>query len=347
MIKRISVLFLCFVLCLCVGCKAEKEENNAESSSNISSVEEVSSEPEPVITATNMLTGLQSENLEAMKKRPIAIMINNLSVAQKVQTGLGQADIVYETEVEGGITRLMAVFQDVSSVGQLGTIRSARYDYIDLAMGHNAVYCYHGADKVYAEAHLSDTARILVDTNNCGKRIKNGLSKEHTLYTYGDKLWDYVNQKVKKFDYPDQKPWQEFSTDEISYSNPANSVTVKFSGAAKSTFKYDAETKKYIRFANGTERKDFVSGESLYFKNVFVLLTSITDREDGLHKAIKLSSGDGYYISNGTYTPIKWKKGASDDPLVMTNVDGSTLHVNAGNSFVCIASKSYSKPTIE
>ena len=80
-------------------------------------------------------------------------MINNISVAQSVQTGLSKADIVYETEVEGGITRLLAVFQDITAAEKIGTIRSARYPYVDLAMGHNAIYVHCGQDGTYCEPH--------------------------------------------------------------------------------------------------------------------------------------------------------------------------------------------------
>lgn len=73
-------------------------------------------------------------------------MINNISTAQPVQTGLNKADIIYETEVEGGITRLMAVFQDITTAEKIGTIRSARYPYVDLAMGHNAIFIHCGQD---------------------------------------------------------------------------------------------------------------------------------------------------------------------------------------------------------
>ena len=59
--------------------------------------------------AVNPLTGLKNLPKEKANARPVAVMINNISVAQRVQTGLNAADIIYETEVEGGITRLMAV----------------------------------------------------------------------------------------------------------------------------------------------------------------------------------------------------------------------------------------------
>lgn len=57
---------------------------------------------------------------------------------------MSQADILYEAPAEGGITRMMAVFQSVEGVGDLGSVRSARDYYVSLALGHDAVFLHAG-----------------------------------------------------------------------------------------------------------------------------------------------------------------------------------------------------------
>ena len=59
------------------------------------------------------------------EQRPVAVMINNIGEAMP-QSGIGQADVIYEMIVEGGITRLMAVFSDYSGLEKIGPVRSAR-----------------------------------------------------------------------------------------------------------------------------------------------------------------------------------------------------------------------------
>lgn len=339
MIKKLSVLLVCLSLLLTVGCGG-KNKNNTDSSAQSNLTE---SQSTPLV---NNLTGLLDCAADKVNNRPVAIMINNISVAQKVQTGLNFADIVYETEVEGGITRLLAVFKDVSVVEKIGTIRSARYDYIDLAMGHNAIFVHHGLDKTYAAGHLKDADSFEVSTKNGGMRVQNGLATEHTLYANGSKMFESINKKFTTTQ-ENQPMWQNFSTDEIKFSDTANSVSVKFSGAQRTVFKYDAETKEYIRYTKDKEIKDYETGESIRFKNVFVLNTSISNRPDKYHKNISLDSGDGYYVVNGTYTPIKWSKGDASNPFTFTNLDGSALTVNAGSSWVCIADKERSTPKFE
>lgn len=338
MYRKILAILLCGLMIFLVGCGGKKNED-------VSSQVSTNSEPEKITYYTNNLTGENNmTDKDKADNRPVAVMVNNISIAQKVQTGLTEADIVYETEVEGGITRLMAVFKDISKVEKIGTIRSARYPYIDLAMGHGAIYVHHGQDKTYAKPHLRDTQTFAVGENNAGVRIRNeGLAAEHTLYGYGKKIWEWFEKKNYDTKLKSAENWQTFASEDrkVEFSDLADTVTVKFSNAYTSVFKYDAESGKYIRFFRDTERKDYYTGKSELFKNIFVLKTAITYYPDGKHKKVDLSSGSGYYCVNGTYTPIKWKKGSSSNGLKFTLEDGTPLEVSQGNSWVCFHSKSF------
>ncbi len=333
MVKKLFAAFLCLSLLCFVGCGT----NDTSKPSDVSE-----SKPEPTLYVNN-LTGVEDITDKAVaSRRPVAVMINNISIAQKVQTGLTQADIVYETEVEGGITRLLAVFKDISKVEQFGTVRSARYPYIDLAMGHDAIYVHHGQDPTYAKPHLKDTQSFTLSEGNAGKRLKNGLASEHTLYGDGAKLWNYFESKTKfDLELDTVKNWQKFAEKDktVALENAANTITVPMSNSYKSVFKYDTESGKYVRYFKDTLRKDYISGESEYFENVFVLLTSITDYPDGYHRKVALDSGEGYYCVNGTYTKIRWSKGNASDSFKFTDESGNALEVSQGNSWVCIAKK--------
>lgn len=162
-LRKFAAMALCALLLGAAGCKNAPEEAEVSSEPEIISSEaESSSEPEK-LSYLNPLTGLYGEK-DITNNRPVAVMINNIKVAQNVQCGINDADIVYETEVEGGITRLMAVYQDISSVDRIGTVRSARYPYVDMAMGHDAVYIHCGSDPNYCRPHLNDLDHIDVDT---------------------------------------------------------------------------------------------------------------------------------------------------------------------------------------
>jgi len=351
MLKRIFCLTLCFCLCSLVGCGSGADDLSIQLTSQPLVV---SSEPEkPIVTYTNPLTGEDGLTKAVSKQRPVAVMINNISVAQPVQTGLNKADIIYETEVEGGITRLLAVYQDIKSVEKIGTVRSARYDYIDLALGHNALYVHHGQDNYHAKPHLNSIVRLILDTNNAGVRISNGLSSEHTLYGYGKEIWQYFKTNGTKTTLTKDNTWQTFADKEtpVEYERKAKGVTVAFSYSYKTNFKYDEKTGLYQRYFNGTLRKDYNTKETIDVKNVFVLDASITRYpgcSDGKgHMKVNLTSGTGYYFVNGTYKTIKWSKGSSSAPLKLMNNDGTPLEVNPGKSWVCISDFSKFKPVID
>ncbi len=345
MFKKLLALTLCLTLALCFTACKKKPDDTASSS-----VPVVSSEPPKPITYINPLTGENDLNKSQALRRSVAVMVNNISVAQPVQTGLNYADVVYETEVEGGITRLLAVFKDFKSVKQLGTIRSARYDFIDLALGHGAIYAHHGQDNYHAGGRLGSIDRIVIGTNNGGSRISNGLSSEHTLYGYGDKLWATIekmgiNTKLKS----EEKPWQTFAKEEetVAFEKNATTVSAPFNSSYNTVFKYDTATKRYTRYFGTAIRKDYKTGEAVTVKNVFILNSTITPFpgcSDGKgHRKVYLNGGTGYYCVNGTYTAIKWTKKGTNSPVQFTKTDGSELTVDVGNSWVCIVDGSRSK----
>lgn len=283
----------------------------------------------------NRLTGEALEKESDKDIRPVAIMINNMSTAQKVQSGVTYADIVFETEVEGGITRMMAVFSDISKVpDNIGSVRSARVVYPHIAMGLGAVYFHAGSDDEYCTPEMKKIGVNSVDINRYAKysfRKPNGLSSEHTLYTKAELLnkaiEDYDFGKVKK-----TEPFANFAENGETVT-PAGSaavnVKVPFSSGYVTKFTYDSATGKYNKSKPSGSCKES-------YKNIFVLKTAMSHYPNGKHRKIDLTSGSGYYISNGAYEEIKWSKGDANDAFTFTKADGTTLTVNTGNSYVCI-----------
>ena len=147
----ISTLIIFSLLLSGCGKKAEQPADDASSAAT------VVSEPEPDKGSLNTLTGIYGTlDDSAVGKRPVAVMINNISTAQPVQTGLNKADVVFECLVEGGISRLMAVFSDLSQCEKLGTIRSARYSYVQLAKSLDAIYVHCGMDDTYTRPYAKE-----------------------------------------------------------------------------------------------------------------------------------------------------------------------------------------------
>lgn len=354
-------LLFCLLSCACVlslllcGCGTTGGQVP-----DFEEVPESSEEPVPEhVGFYNNLSGLyELDTKEKESARPVAIMINNISVAQKVQSGLGKASIVYESFAEGGITRLLAVFKDAASIPQVGSLRSARYSYIDLACGHDAVYVHCGRDPNYTLTKMTNMGLDNYDFNSgyggpyCF-RVDNGLAWEHRLFTNGELLVKALEDGGRRMTVDDKHSgaWANFADeDEIvkPIGSKAKEISVFFSASYVTNFKYDNESGLYLKFNRDTPNIDGDTGEQYGYKNLFVLFTNVGTFDDNYRVYSELKGGDGYYICNGSCQPIKWAKGDVYDSFKFTDEDGHSLLVNAGNSYVCLTSLSArSRTTIE
>ena len=300
----------------------------------------VENKPEPVEEKKVQIVDTESTS------RPFAVMINNISVARPLQSGLQDAYIIYEMIVEGGITRYMALFLD-QNTERIGSVRSARHYYLDYALENDAIYCHHGqSDQAQADFNKGLVDRIVVDNGNTGWRDKNlNVSTEHTLFTSIAKLKNGVGKKRTERNKDLLLDYSVDSLDLASMENAtvANEVSIKYSNATTSSYTYDADTKVYKRFVNGKEHKDYVTKEQYTFKNIITYQVNNYNLNDGSGKGRQgldnIGSGTGYYISEGYAVPITWEKKDRASQTIYKFADGTDLKVNDGNTFIQIQPK--------
>lgn len=82
------------------------------------------------------------------RRRPVAVMLSNI-ISACPQSGISRAGVIYEAPVEGGITRLMGLFENYDDLEKIGSVRSCREYYVYLAAGFDALY-YHYGQAAYA-----------------------------------------------------------------------------------------------------------------------------------------------------------------------------------------------------
>lgn len=308
--------------------------------------------PTPYTGPTNPLTGEPMDE-ELTNNRPVAIMLNNLKVALP-QQGQSQADIIYEVLVEGAITRMMGVYQDTTGIEKIGAIRSSRTYYLELALGHDAIYIHAGGSEdaytnisAWGVASL-DGVRGNYMSNTDGEnlmwrdseRLKTS-SLEHTVVTTGDtiveKLASYTNlRRELADDYTYEMLFTEDGTPEGG--GVAEEITVPFSSYKTGLFHYDSEIGKYYVDEYGEAYIDGNTGDQVAVTNVIIIETACTATYDALdHINVDLhSGGTGYFACGGSYIPITWSKSYPDGQLVYTMEDGTPLTLGQGNSYVNI-----------
>ena len=167
---------------------------------------------EPEIPANqNLLTGLGDLSEEAIGKRPVAVMVNNVEKAMP-QYGIGQADIIFEIPVEGDVTRFMALYGDYTKVPKICPIRSCRYYFPAISQGFDAFYVNWGIDETvsdYLKSLNMDQIEGITNTGGLFGRDQDkrnqGYALEHTGYFDGTQLASYIETKGLRTDLKEDK----------------------------------------------------------------------------------------------------------------------------------------------
>lgn len=341
--KKLWVL-LCILLILSfTGCKKEEPQTIIRESTQINGTSE-STLGKYVNGEINPLTGLFIDK-EAASRRPIGIMINNLKAAQP-QSGIGQADVIYETLVEGSICRLFALFQDFDAE-KIGPIRSARHYFLDFSFDFDAIYVHYG-----------QSPQATVAFNELDPPHLNGLSgldsimcfqdpervRPHSTYSSLDGLmaaWEYVGyrKEIESKYINDSK--LKFSEEEYTPDSTilASKVTLLFSNYSQPWFEYNEDDSMYYRFQYDEPQIDVETGKQLKFKNIIVQLADMWvisgDTEGRLDMSL-ISSGSGYFITNGKVVPITWKKTSHESPTHYYLENGTELLLNKGKTWIAV-----------
>ena len=284
--------------------------------------------------------------------RPIAVMIDNHQDAWP-QAGLNDAYMVYEIIVEGGESRLMALFKGVD-LEKIGPVRSARHYFLDYALENDAIYVHYG----WSPQAESDIAKYDVDNINGISessssfwRVKDKNSPHNVATSIEDILQIAESKKYKttsnaesvlnyvadEFNLSDKS--SETTSSDSSVMN-AEVVTIPYSDLHTVRYEYNEETKRYTRYARNIIQTDWDTDEDITTKNIIIEFVENYELNDGENKGRQTLSNigtyDGYYITNGQAIKIKCTKSARDEKTIYTDLNGNEIEVNDGNTWVNI-----------
>lgn len=320
--------------------------------------QETAAQPEenlPEGMCRSYLTG-KLVSTEIGQKRPVAVMLNNIIDACP-QAGIAQAEVVYEAPVEGGITRLMGIFEDYKDLEKIGSVRSCRNYYVKYAEEFDAIYVHYG-QAVYAVDLLNSDE---ID-NISGLQYQDGVGaidgyvsedifyrtddrpSPHNCYTSGDRILSAIEQKEYDTEYSkDYKGHYKFAADgqrsdlSIYGAQNATKITPGY-GVNEPWFEYNAEDQKYYRFQYGDKQIDQVTEEQLAYDNVIVQFSPWEKYDDNGYLNIDtFSGGTGYFFTGGKVVPVTWIKDEGVDGAVRYYVpSGDEIVLNQGKTWVCI-----------
>lgn len=322
------------------GCGKKEETTEAVTTAEVTT-EEVTENNHEGMTY-NELTGEWSADF--VSKRPIAVMINNLKEALP-SSSTKQADIIYECMVEGGITRIMPIFSSYEGIEKIGSIRSARHYFINIANEYDAIYVHYGQSKP-AKALLDDKAINNVNgmTYDAGFYRDSARVAPHNAYSTGERIVKGIEDLGYSADYSESHE-QVFSFNEeekeLESSQTANTIHVNFSSYSKPYFVYDETKKLYNRYEYDAPQIDELAEEGdnvLNFKNVIIQISAYEciNPENDLQELTQVGEGNGYYCTNGKAVPITWKKSSNNSITKYYTEDGEELLLNPGKTWISI-----------
>ena len=351
--KRIVCLFCALLLLVSAGCGSEKPDPTADPAESVSPAPETPT-PEPTPTPApepafyHPLTGLPCEE-DLSQKRPVAVMLNNLRAALP-QQGNSQADIIYEMLAEGGITRMLAVYLEPEGLGLVGSVRSARQYYWEIAQGHDAVYIHAGASPEFYETKNRLGLFTVDGVNGYYSSASAGMfwrdrdrvagyhyAYEHSLLTSGEAITAML-AKWELGEHTDGYTYEMAFADDGTPAGGASALTVSvpFSGSKASVFRYDGDTGLYLAEEYGEPYIDGNDGSQVAVTNLLALQTTYTVVDSAGRVKVNLSSGKGWFACGGRMIPITWEKGGADEQLRYFTEDGQPLSLGRGRSYVCV-----------
>jgi hypothetical protein len=297
-------------------------------------------------TALAPLTGLPVANA-SIAERPAVIVKIAADADAWPESGIDQADVVYEEVVEGGITRYMAIFQS-QDADPVGPVRSVRETDADIVEPIGGLFAYSGG--IPSFVNLIDSVGITdVGANDDGSAYyrSDARAAPDNLYTSTSVLRESTpagaGPPPTLFDYV--SPHGRFSEPR---EESVSKVVVPMSGTTVATWTYDASSATWDRSTNGVDQSvaegtALSSGPAIAFTNVIIETvpyenTGFTDPDGNpVPDANVVGTGQAIILSDGELVHATWSKPTASSITTYEASDGSPIGLLPGTTWVMLA----------
>lgn len=292
---------------------------------------------------------------EAANTRPIAVMIPNESAAIP-HYSLSEASVIYEANVEGRMTRMMAVYEDWENLPKIGNIRSLRSYFAYWAFEWDAFIVHYGGPYFINEL-IAQPATEHIDGNLSSDADAfyrdSSRSMPHNGYATGPGLKKVIQEKGYSLTYRGLADSYHYNFTSKSSPNALtqygreaqNASYIDMSGCYPLTrcyFEYNEEDGLYYRSQHLSSCSDgpHIDGankKQLSFKNILVQTVKYEDLGDGyLVFQCHDTTRDGWYFTNGKGIHINWEKTSDYGATRYYDDYGNEILMNTGKTMVCV-----------
>jgi hypothetical protein len=316
----------------------------------VNTPQEPSTEESPI----NGLLFTKSEMSELMNRRPVAVMINNHAAARP-QSGVTDADIIYEALAESGITRYMGIFWS-QGPAKVGPIRSARQYFLEWLSPYDPIYIHDGCAG-------TDDPR----TNACGNIYTYNIKD---ISTTGAWRWDdgkryaphnEYSSVLTAWDYAADRGWNSFPEDFESWNfkNDADQnlrgdayrykiifhTRLNNGGNYDVIWQYDKTTNSYKRWIGGKVDIDQENNTQVTAKTVVIQETNLTPSYDNKGRIIidTIGEGNATILMDGKEIKGTWKKSNRTDRTTFYDSEKKEIEFNRGRIWISIITQTTSE----
>lgn len=289
------------------------------------------------------LSHIEVPDEASTNKAITAIMIEN-SPNARPQSGLKDAEIVFESVAEGGITRFLTLFQ-VNKPQLIGPVRSVREYYIDWLTPYQPSVAHVGGSatalKIIRNGQYRDIDQMF---NGSYYWRSTDRYAPHNVYTSFEKLdalnkqRGYITSTVDSF---------LRQTPKLKKDQPLTAKNINFTISSplyNSGYIYNPETNLYARYQAGKPHLDREKGQIT--ANAVIAIETNMSRvsQDGYRERVdSLGEGKAYIFQNGQITEATWKKPSANKAIRFYNTNNQEIAINAGQVWISAIPKSSGK----
>ena len=279
------------------------------------------------------------ESSELAQQKAVAVMYSNIKQAMP-QSNISKADIVFESLVEGGITRLCCFFENQTELEKIGPVRSCRTYYLLFAKEFEANYVHFGYSEYAADYLAQPPFHALDGMAYCSFYRTADRVAPHNAYTDFSHLQAGIQSQGYSQDYKeDYNGHFQFAPEgtETTLDDGVSANVVKLDNFAYNHpwFEYNAETKEYSRFQFNAPHIDQNTGNQLTCENIILQYSNYVPYDpNGYLNVDTQSGGEGKYITRGKAIDIHWTKDSQWGITHYYDSNNQEIQLNPGKTWV-------------
>ncbi len=301
----------------------------------------------------NPLTGLPYPNEEASMRRNLIVKVSNWPPRVRPQHAINQADLVFEMESEGGVTRFAAIFRS-KAPEKVGSVRSARLVDMELLNMYAALLAYSGTSGPVREIYRERINRFLLLSPSLGDNCEEaGFCRdeslgdrgyEHTLFGNTSQMWQTASRRDVNIGF--RALGFAFGLQPDGGGSDVKDIYINWYNRTNTRWQYDSDSRRYLRYADGAPHYDAADDKQLWADNLVMLQVAHHRRPDlfepgAINESYEVAlwgRGPAYVMRDGQFYQGYWSRlthnrGAA---LSLNHSDGRPIMLKPGRTWVTV-----------